>query len=218
MPLFRCLWLLFPLASYASSLQTGDLLFVRLDCGPTCTAIEEVTLRQFGRQEPRLSHMGLIERSETGKIWVWEAWPGPGVHRVSLEAFLSRPLFPEDTRHLPLPDALKVYGPALLNELKKREGKKYNSVFLWNSGEYYCSQLVYEAWKDAAPDINLFQDALLPMDYGAPLSSERLLWKDYFDRRLTDIPAGQPGVSPLGIYLSAKTFFANFESEASSKE
>ena len=218
MPLFLYLWLLFPLASYASNLETGDLIFVRLDCGPTCVAIEEVTLRQFGVQEPRLSHMGLIERSETGKVWVWEAWPGPGVQRISWQEFMSRPHFPEETRQLSLPKALHDYRPALLEALKKREGKNYNALFLWKTGDYYCSQLIFEAWEEAAPELKLFESALQPMDYGGPLSSERLLWKDYFDRRLADIPAGQPGVSPLGIYLSAKTFFANFESEASSTE
>lgn len=186
-----------------ASLESGDLIFVSLDCGSTCQAIESVTLKQFQVTAPSLSHLGLIEKSNS-EIWVWEAWPGPGVQRIPLKDFLDRPIQAPNTRVLKIQDEIKAHLPKLFEQLRTWQTKAYDPIFAWTDSSFYCSELIFKAWREVAPELQLFSEAVLPMDFGSPLSSERLVWKQYFDRWYLNIPAGRPGISPLGIYLSAK--------------
>ena len=40
------------------------------------------------------------------------------------------------------------------------------------------------------------------MQYGAPGSSVRSVWQQYFVALGKAVPQSQPGISPLGIYLT----------------
>ncbi|MBW2731457.1 MAG: hypothetical protein JRH20_03635, partial [Deltaproteobacteria bacterium] len=78
----------------------------------------------------------------------------------------------------------------------------YDERFILANGSYYCSELVQEAFKRANAGEPVFKAR--PMFFGKPETSEREVWSRYYTTRGWKVPDGQPGVSPLGIYLDAK--------------
>lgn len=179
------LWLI---STWAAPLETGDFIFVDLDCGPICEAIEDVTLQQFGKENPRLSHVGILERIGN-EFFVWEAWPEGGVVATSLKNFLNR----KNSKNY-----LASVSPNFRSEaqraiefIKSKKGFPYNSSFLNNENSYYCSQLL----QAALPEFF----ALLPMYFGTPSDKNYTAWISYFQSLGISVPQGQLGVSPLGI-------------------
>ena len=183
--LVLCLWLG---SLGAAPLETGDFIFVDLDCGPICEAIEDVTLQQFGKENPRLSHVGILEKVGN-EFFVWEAWPEGGVVATSLKKFLNR----KNSKNY-----LASVSPSLRDEvqmaiefIKSKKGLPYNSSFLNNENSYYCSQLIQAALP------RYFN--LLPMYFGTPSDKNYTAWISYFQSHGISIPQGQLGVSPLGV-------------------
>jgi len=131
--------------------------------------------------------------------------PPKGVQRITLESFLERPHNPEHLRTLSLTEEYQSYVPAVLDQLARWQGRPYDPIFWWDDSSFYCSELVYRVWEVVAPELELFKNALRPMEYGLPLSRESLVWQNYYQRYALSAPNGRPGVSPLGLYLSAKT-------------
>lgn len=179
-------------------LEDGDLIFLDLDCGALCNAIEDVTLKQFQVDGPRLSHVGILHR-EKGKWMVLEAWDG--VQDTPLDAVLDR-----------AGDRPWYWGRVNVSENKRSSaisiakshlGRPYDPEFLPNNAGDYCSELVADAYNDALAPQTLF--LYRPMTFGNlrdPNDAAAKAWKVYFAKRHQKIPEGQPGVSPLGIFLS----------------
>lgn len=178
--------------------EDGDLIFLDLDCGAQCDAIEDVTLRQFKVDGPRLSHVGILHR-EKGQWMVLEAWDG--VQDTPLATALAR-----------AGDRPWYWGRAKLTAEKRKNavtvakshlGRPYNASFLLSDGGDYCSELVADAFNDVAQPTTLF--LYRPMTFGNPRDphdTAARTWRDYFAKRRQKIPEGQPGISPLGIFLS----------------
>jgi len=191
-----------------ADLHTGDLIFLDLDCGEICSAIEDVTLEQFRVSGPRLSHVGVLSFDrDSREWWVFEAWPQAGVSRITLKAFLKRVKRGENESDgyyvFRFPKAHRVEAVAALNVLRSFFGKPYDSKFMINESDFYCSELIYESWKNLKS--NPF--SLKPMYFGAPQSTQRRIWEQYFkDLKIPKIPESLPGISPLGIYLQARIF------------
>lgn len=179
--------------------EDGDLIFLDLDCGAICDAIEDVTLRQFQVDGPRLSHVGILHR-EKGKWMVLEAWDN--VQDTPLDVVLaragSRPWY--WGRVNLMPDARRK----AVTIAKSHLGRPYDPEFLITNDGDYCSELVAEAFNDAALPRTAF--FYRPMSFGNPKNPKDAAaqtWRDYFAKRQQKIPAGEPGISPLGIFLSA---------------
>jgi hypothetical protein len=181
-------------------LQPGDLVFLDLDCGELCDAIEEVTEDQFGVLGPSLSHVGLVEEKRAGKILILEAWPADaagkgGIRRTTLGEFLSRGRpwlgrMPASRRALAM-TAAKAAGALV--------GTPYDDEFLFDNGKLYCSELVYLAYRQANGGKEVFVPS--PMRFGVLGSKARLTWQRYFNALGREVPEGKAGVSPLGLYL-----------------
>jgi hypothetical protein len=196
---------------FPAPLETGDLIFLDLDCGPLCVAIEEVTRQQYQVAGPALSHVGLIERDSDGRLWVWEAWPAraprsSGVVRTPLPEVLSRVAAAEGRpggywvgRLRP---SWRALGRAALGRVKRWVNSPYDEDFLLNNGRFYCSELIYHAFQMANQGQAFF--SLHPMYFGAPGTAARRTWETYYHRRNVAIPEGQPGLSPLSIYLQGR--------------
>lgn len=185
-------------------LNSGDFVFLDLDCGEICDAIENVTLEQFKVSGPRLSHVGLIDRDSSGELFVLEAWPVGGVHRLKLSEFLGRVTGAENEpggyyfgRVHP---AFRSKAVKALNVVKAEIGKPYDNIFSLGSDSFYCSELVWFGWRKVKKD--LF--SLRPMFFGEPDSKDYETWKLYYEKLNLRVPSGDFGLSPLGIYLSAK--------------
>src|SRR5690606_38416960 len=176
-------------------LQPGDLIFQDLDCGPLCDAIESVTPAYQGHH---FSHVGLVAREANGGVVVWEA-THPEVTRTPLSGFLDRSSAPvyvgrvrADGRQLIL---------AVLAFVAAQDGTPYDDQFLVDNGKYYCSELIYDAFKKANGDHAYFQ--LAPMTYRAPGSTDFFpAWVAYFEERAQPVPEGEPGCNPGGLAQS----------------
>ncbi len=185
----------------AGMLDTGDLIFLDLDCGELCDAMTRVTGQQFRVEGPALSHVGILRRGPEG-MTVLEAWPALGVVETPMGAVMSRPQR-SAPRFARLRAPYRRFGQRAVAAAMARIGTLYDDDFLPDAGKLYCSLLVFEAYREAfGPAESPFH--LLPMYFGAERSPERDVWRRYFEGRGTSVPDAVPGISPLGAYLQAR--------------
>lgn len=188
-------------------LQPGDMIFLDLDCGPLCDAIENVTLEQFDVKGPRLSHIGIY----AGNGEILEAWPKGGVRTTTIDEFLGRVTKGENQANGfylgYLKPEFKSLGEAAVWRIKTQLGKPYNDSFEWHKGRFYCSELVSYGYGDLTRDISGDGKGLFsprPMFFGKKDSKDFAQWKSYFQELGVDMPSNEPGISPLGIYLEGQ--------------
>ena len=183
------------------ALKSGDLIFQDLDCGELCDAIEAVTKAQFRVDGPQLSHVGIVIGGGR-KMSVLEAYDG-SVTLTPIEKVLARPqndspriVHVESFHGLP-----KGFSKRVASVASKYVGHGYDDYFDIDNNSYYCSELVYEIFKQANKGKDFFH--LGPMTFGKAGSKEYMVWKRYFDKLGVPVPEGRPGISPLGIWLEA---------------
>lgn len=177
-------------------LKDGDLIFQDMDCGPLCDAIEAVT---EGYDGVDFSHMGLVyHRNDT--IYIIEA-AGKAVRLNTLEKFSKNTVKPMYLGRLKK-KYRKLINPAIDFSLKQI-GVPYDAEYVYNNGSYYCSELIYDAFKEANNGKPFFQ--LFPMTYKQPGTQKFFpAWVDYYNKIGKPIPEGQPGCNPGGISVSDK--------------
>ncbi len=177
-------------------LKNGDLLFQNLDCGPLCSAIEEVT---HGHDGLKFSHIGLVYVKQDS-VYIIEAI-GSAVQLTPLQQFVARtknPLYWGRVKkaHQHLIDSALAFSIQQL-------GVPYDDPFLYNNHKYYCSELIYDAFKAANHNNDFF--VLEPMTFKQPASKTFYpAWVDYYRELGIDIPEGLPGINPAGISRSNK--------------
>lgn len=177
-------------------LQDGDLIFQDMDCGPLCDAIEAVTEGYKGND---FSHMGMVyHRNDT--IFIIEA-AGKAVRLNTLENFSK------NTGKVMFIGRLKkqyssLIKPALQFSLKQM-GVPYDEEYVYDNGSYYCSELIYDAFKSANKNKPFFD--LFPMTYIQPGTDEFFpAWVDYYSAIGKEIPEGLPGCNPGCMSMSDK--------------
>jgi hypothetical protein len=184
--------------------EPGDLLFQDLDSGALCDAIEQVTA---GYDGTNLSHVGLVARDAHRGLVVIEA-VSVGVVATPLHTFLARSL---DDKHRPkvlvgrlnsamVPDRHELIRRAI-EQAQALEGRAYDKHFLIGNDSYYCSELVYEAFRRANRGRPLFD--LQPMTFKESGSDEPMAaWQAYFASLEAAIPEGCPGINPGSLSRS----------------
>ena len=182
-------------------LQEGDLLFQDLDCGPLCEAIEAVTEGVDGKD---FSHCAMVVRVNDNLMAV-EAI-GNAVQLTSLEAFFARSKDTRSIERITVARLKKEYRnlvPAASSYALEQIGQPYDHKFLLDNGAWYCSELLYEAFKSASGDNDFFE--LSPMTYKDPDSDAFFpAWIDYYQKLKAEIPEGKPGLNPGSISRSDK--------------
>ncbi|MCB0271803.1 MAG: hypothetical protein KDD46_02180 [Bdellovibrionales bacterium] len=184
------------------ALQDGDLLFVNLDCGKLCDAIEDVTLRQFHTNEPSLSHVAISFYDKKMKSWfVFEAWDG--VEKTPLSTFLDRTKATKETLWVKRAALKKRETKRIKKWIENRVGVAYDEAFILHNNAYYCSELITDAFQ-AVQKEPIF--GYLPMyfgDVGNPKDKSASIWIAYFKEKNLKIPQNEPGASPLSLFLNA---------------
>lgn len=193
--LFALLPLLAP-AQEKVQLKDGDLIFQDMDCGPLCDAIEAVTQGYKGNN---FSHMGMVfHRNDT--IYIVEA-AGKAVRLSTLENFSKNTQKPMFVGRLQ-----KKYSkliPTALNFAIMQVGTPYDDEYVYDNGSYYCSELIYDAFKNANRGNPFFE--LAPMTYVKPGTEEFFpAWVEYYASIGKVIPEGEPGCNPGGMSMSDK--------------
>ncbi|MFT6335033.1 MAG: hypothetical protein ACI86M_002586 [Saprospiraceae bacterium] len=202
MTILIILFKIFLLTQHPFTLQEGDLLFQDVDCGPFCEAVEKVT---EGYQGADLSHVGMVIKTETEELQVIEATT-KGVILTTISVFLEKSL-DENGKPKVLVGRMKEVYRSLIPQAKRYAkallGKKYDTVFDINNDTYYCSELVYEAFKNANGDEPIFK--LFPMTFVDPDTEKTFgIWVDYYLELGADIPEGELGLNPGGMSRSEK--------------
>lgn len=82
-------------------------------------------------------------------------------------------------------------------------GVPYDDEYVYDNGSYYCSELIYDAFKFANNGTPFFE--LQPMTYKEPGTNDYFpAWVEYYKSINADIPEGLPGCNPGGISTSNK--------------
>ncbi len=177
-------------------LQTGDLLFQDLDCGPLCDAIEKVT---NGYNDYPISHVGIVD-IVNDSIYVIEA-ASNGVVMTPLDNFLNRSLNEAGKSKIivgRLNDTLKNLIPKALLFAKQYLGKPYDKKFEMNDSAFYCSELIYRIFYLANNRKPVF--SLQPMTFCYPDSKTVIpIWRKYFENLHIPVPEGKPGCNPAAF-------------------
>lgn len=176
--------------------KEGDFIFQNINCGPLCEAINEVT---HGYNNINFNHIGMVIEHE-GTLQVVEAtWPAVCI--TPLDKFIAKNVEAQYVgRLLPeyqglIPDA-KTFSIAQV-------GLPYDVNYLMDNNKYYCSELIYDAFKSANNDEEVFK--LFPMTYKSKKTNEFFpVWLDYFKNLNQEVPEGLPGCNPAGMSLSDK--------------
>lgn len=183
------------------TLIEGDLLFQDLNCGALCDAIETVTTGVDGKN---FSHCALvIKQNDTLKVV--EAIGGK-VQINSIHNFFKRSGDTATIKNITIGrvkqfDAQSI--TAAVSYATKQVGQPYDDEFLLNNGKWYCSELLYEAFKNANNQKEFFN--LEPMTFKDPKTKTYFsAWVDYYRALNKPIPEGQLGLNPGGISRSSK--------------
>ena len=197
-------------------LQVGDFLFQDLDSSPLCEAIESVTP---GYNNGNFSHVGIIikggdpilqnvdSKFEEKYFYnlqqdyrVLEAIPAE-VTTTRIDSFLKNSL---DSLSNPkvIVGRLKVEYRYLIKDairfLNGKIGVKYDDEFLLNNEKYYCSELIYEAFKKE----DVFE--LAPMNFMNKENKIMPIWQNYYDKLNMKVPQGELGINPGLMSISNK--------------
>ncbi len=174
------------------SFKEGDLFFQDLDCGPFCEAIEKVTQGYLGSN---LSHVGVLIRHENS--WKILEAGGEGVRLTAVDTFLNRS-FDRNGKPKVLVGRMENIDQRMLKTAKtigiSLVGKPYDDFFDIENEAFYCSELIYESFRDQAGN-PLFE--LKPMTFKDPETNSFFpIWEDYFADLKMEIPEGSPGLNP----------------------
>lgn len=179
-----------------SALKTGDLIFQDMDCGPLCDAIEAVT---EGYDSHDFSHMGLVY-IQKDTIYIIEA-AGTKVRLNPLSSFSKNTRKPMYVGRLK--SKYQKLVPAAIAFSLQQMGVPYDEEYVYDNGKYYCSELIYDAFKSANKNKPFFQ--LFPMTYKKPGTDDFFpAWKTYYEEIGKEIPEGKPGCNPGGMSTSDK--------------
>lgn len=189
------------LSDPSKSLQEGDLLFQDLNCGDLCNAIEAVTEGVNGKD---FSHCGIVVLINDS-LRVIEAI-GEKVQVTTIKSFFARSGDTAVINNITVGRVKKKYLPlidaARTNAIQKI-GQPYDHEFILDNGSWYCSELLYEAFKEANGQKDFFE--LAPMTYKNPEIQDFFpAWIDYYQQLNKQIPEGKLGLNPGSISRSDK--------------
>ena len=130
---------------------------------------------------------------------VWESVPEEGVRNVPLQQFLDESALDSDGKPY-----VRVYRVAckwedVLLHLKALKGRPYDQTFRPGNEALYCSELVYECYRDStgAP---LF--TTIPMTFKGADGAMVPYWVSHYAALGVAIPEGEPGTNPNDLSRS----------------
>lgn len=180
-------------------LKEGDILFQDIDCGPMCEAIEAVTQ---GVNDYNFSHIALVVASNDS-LYALEAI-SEGVVLTPIDNFLERSLDSSGKPKVIVGRLKKEYQHLNIKATEyaiNQIGTVYDDKFIINNNKYYCSELIYDAYKRANNNQEVFR--LYPMTF-KPFNSDDFfpVWEEYYKNLEIEIPEGELGINPGGISRS----------------
>jgi hypothetical protein len=186
---------------HSEQLQEGDLLFQNLNCGDLCNAIEAVTEGVNGKD---FSHCAMVV-NVNDTLKVIEAI-GYKVQVNSLKKFFARSGDTTVIQNITVGRVKHQFEnliPNAISNAKQLIGQTYDDEFLLGNGKWYCSELIYETFKQANNQNDFFE--LEPMTFIDPKTKTFFpTWVNYYKELKTEIPEGKLGINPGLISRSNK--------------
>jgi photosystem II stability/assembly factor-like uncharacterized protein len=169
-------------------LRPGDLLFFSEE-GAMDNAIKAST--------GQYTHVAMVESlGQRDTVWIIDATQKHGVSR--------RPYIFKIDNH---PDVYRVdfraafYADDAIRRARSFIGQPYDNAFLPDNGALYCSELIYECYRDIADsDTHLFESK--PMNWRDANGKLPDYWKKHFKELGIPVPEGVPGTNPTDLSRS----------------
>ncbi len=178
------------------ALQSGDLLFQESYSSALAGAIDEVTKLN---NDTHFSHIGILEEKKDGSFQVLHAAPNGGTCVVSLSDFISGGKEAKRTIVYRLKPKYQVAIPKALIAAHNMLGKAYNYSYIMNDSSHYCSEYVYNSFKE---------DSIFTLDsmtFKSPTTGDfSKVWVEHYQSLGIEIPEGMLGCNPNGLASSAK--------------
>lgn len=187
----------------AATLRNGDLVFVGIpmDYSLEADSMDAAISASTGKDGLNLIHVAIAEvRGDS--TWIIDATIKHGVDRHPLDTFLSD--FTLRDGSLPEFFIGRVKGidaDAAVERAKRYCGRGYDSRFLSDNEELYCSELVQLSYLSASGE-QVFDSE--PMNFQAPDGTMPVYWEQIFAILGMDVPQGIPGTNPQAMFLDRK--------------
>lgn len=197
MKILRLAFLLFTLsligcASGELALQSGDLLF---QANPPSEKTKAIKGAGKGYNGLEFSHVGIVDIQGIDTM-VIEATT-QGVRSIPIAIFLKESDKIKDKPYVFVGRLLPKYHyliPSSIERAKKEIGKVYDSVFLPNNNALYCTELVYESFRDK-DNKPIFESK--PMSFKDKKTGMYYqVWVDFYKKVGIPIPEGIIGTNP----------------------
>lgn len=180
--------------SLKQSLQNGDLIFQEACSGKMNSAIKDATSAIEGYN---FTHVGMVFINEQNQIYVIEA-THPKVKLTPIDDYLS----PKDGKTC---SPISVVGrlkpeyqkliPEAIEESMTHLGKGYDDAFDHENDKYYCSELIYLAFKKANHGEEIFPSVNMTFK-SKETGKFPKYWIKHFKKQGVSIPEGKPGTNP----------------------
>lgn len=181
-------------------LQEGDLLFQDLNCGELCDAIEAVTEGVNGQD---FSHCAMVIR--VGDSLVVVEAIGSKVQLNSVRKFFARSGDTLIVKNIAVGRVKPQFNdliPQASSAAKALVGQPYDDAFLPDNNKWYCSEVLYEAFRKAS-NTEFFE--LAPMTFKDPRTQAYFpAWINYYRDLNAEIPEAIQGLNPGSISRSSK--------------
>ncbi|MCD7935250.1 MAG: hypothetical protein LUG98_00150 [Tannerellaceae bacterium] len=174
-------------------LRTGDLIFQESCPDHPDDTIKEVTESLDGYN---FTHVGMVYIDEKDAVFVIEATI-PVVVLTPLEKYIlpDRKACPPISVVMRLKEEYKDLIPGAIEAAMSHLGKGYDYAFDLENDLWYCSELIYEAFRQANGGASIFP--LNRMTFKAPSTGEFTEgWVRWFRELSIPIPEGEPGINP----------------------
>ncbi|MBR5403625.1 MAG: hypothetical protein IK113_05325 [Bacteroidales bacterium] len=186
-----------------ATLRNGDLVFVGIpiDYSIEPDSMDAAISASTGKDGLNLIHVAIAEvRGDS--TWIIDATIKHGVDRHPLDTFLSD--FTLRDGSLPEFFIGRVQGvdaDAAVERAKTYCGRAYDSRFLPDNEELYCSELVQLSYLSASGE-QVFDSE--PMNFLASDGTMPVYWEQIFAILGMDVPQGIPGTNPQSMFLDTK--------------
>ena len=176
-------------------LRNGDLVFVGLpmDYDAGGESMDAAISAATGDGELNLIHVAIAE-VKADSVWIIDATIRHGVDRHPLDTFLTD--FTLNDGSYPEFIIKRVSGvdaDAAVERAKTFCGRAYDTCFLPDNEELYCSELVQRSYLDAEGN-EVFKSE--PMNFAAADGTMPPYWEWLFGLLGMDVPQGLPGTNP----------------------
>lgn len=174
-----------------SQIKAGDIVFRGATSRNLSEAINEVTQTS---KNTNYSHIGICDVVD-GNVFVYHSDLGKGVVKESLELFMSS----KDTvsYKVDLYRIINIEPKQIEKAISVAEsliGEPYNTTYIIEDTGFYCSEYVYELFKQDS----IFE--LEPMSFKNPETNKfHEGWIKHYEDLGINIPEGQLGCNPNGM-------------------